>query len=394
MTYEKTTRAIEEKRMKRRIKCNKIIDNGEIFASYVYFENGKITAVTNEELPFDEQIDAGDNYLSAGFIDTHTHGAVGYDFTFCNAEEAIKACDYLFSHGTTTILPTTLASDLQNTTKALNCLQQAQQSNKSKCCIAGAHIEGPYFAVEMAGAQNQKFLTDPIENDYKQIIESFGDFVKKWSYAPERDKQAKFCKYLTSRGVLASAGHTNAVFDDIKVAYQSGLRCITHLYSCTSTITRKGGFRRLGVVESAYYFDDMYVELIADGKHLPLDLINLIFKLKKDGTIMLVSDSLSITGSDCAVGTLNGVPYIVEDGVAKLADRSAFAGSVATVDVLVRQCVLAGIPLPKIIKAASQTPAEALHLNKGRVAVGFDAEFVIFDKDINVLHVIGKNGEI
>lgn len=380
--------------MIRRIKCKNIVDNGEIFAGYVYFENGQITAVTKEELPFDEEIDAGENFLSAGFIDTHTHGAVGYDFTFCNAEEAIKACDYHFAHGTTTILPTTLASDLQNTTKALNSLRQAKQSNKSKCCIAGVHIEGPYFAVEMAGAQNPKYLTDPIENDYKQIIESFGGFIKKWSYAPERDQQAKFCKYLTSHGILASAGHTNAVFEDIKLAYQAGLRSITHLYSCTSTITRKDGFRRLGVVESAYYFDDMYVEVIADGKHLPLELINLIFKLKKEGTIMLVSDSLSIAGSDRNVGTLNGVPYIVEDGVAKLADKSAFAGSVATMDVLIKQCLLAGISLPQIIKAASQTPAEALHLNKGRIAVGFDAEFVIFDKDINILRVIGKNGEI
>jgi N-acetylglucosamine-6-phosphate deacetylase len=380
--------------MKRRIKCNNIIDNGTIFAGYVYFENGKITAVTNEELPFDEQIDAGNNYLSAGFIDTHTHGAVGCDFTFCTAEAAIKACDFHFSHGTTTILPTTLASDLDNTNQALNNLRQAQLSNKSKCCLAGVHIEGPYFAIEMAGAQNPKYLTDPVESDYQQIIEAYGNFIKKWSYAPERDREAKFCKWLTAHGILASAGHTNAVFDDIKAAYESGLRCVTHLYSCTSTITRKGGFRRMGVVESAYYFDDMYVELIADGKHLPLELINMIFKLKKDGTIMLVSDSLSIAGSDGTGGMLNGVPYIVEDGVAKLADRSAFAGSIATMDVLVKQCALAGVPLPQVIKAASQTPAESLHLNKGRVAVGFDAEFVIFDRNINVLHVIGQNGEI
>ena len=379
--------------MKRRIKCNNIIDNGEIFAGYVYFENGIITAVTNEELSFDEQIDAGYNYVSAGFIDTHTHGAVGGDFTFSDEEDIIKACDYHFSHGTTTILPTTLASDLENTLKALKCLKQAKESNKSKCFIAGVHIEGPYFAIEMAGAQNPKYLTDPIENDYKQIVELYGDFVKKWSYAPERDKSAKFCEYLTEHGIMASAGHTNAVFNDIKVAYQAGLRCITHLYSCTSTVTRKDGFRLLGVVESAYYFDDMYVELIADGKHLPLDLINLVFKLKKNGTILLVSDSLSIAGCDCTVGMLNGIPYIVEDGVAKLADRSAFAGSIATIDALVKQCVLAGIPLAQVIKSASQNSAESLHLNKGRIAAGFDAEFVIFDKDINILHVIGKNSE-
>lgn len=380
--------------MIRRIKCNNIIDNGEIFAGYVYFENGRIAAVTEEELSFEEEIDAADNYLSAGFIDTHVHGAVGYDFTFCGAEEAVKACDFHFSHGTTTIVPTTLASDLESTVKAINVLRKAAESGKAKGCIPGVHIEGPYFSREMAGAQNPDYFTDPVEKDYREIVGRFGSFVKKWSYAPERDRDGKFCAYLTAHGIMASAGHTNAVFEDVERAYRAGLRGITHLYSCTSTITRKGGFRRLGVIESAYYFDDMYVELIADGKHLPPELIAMVFKLKKEGTILLVSDALSIAGTESDAGILNGVPYIVEEGVAKLADRSAFAGSVATMDVLVKQCLLAGIPLPQAVRAASQTPAEALRLHKGRVAVGFDAEFVIFDKDINILCVIGKNAEI
>ncbi len=374
----------------KRIKCRKIVDGGRIFPGYVYYENGVIAAVTEEELPFEAELDIGENYLSAGFIDTHTHGAAGADFTFCSAEEAVRAANYHFGHGVTSILPTTLASDRENTLRALENLRAAAASGKLKGSIVGAHIEGPYFAPSMAGAQNPKYLTDPVKEDYEEILNRFGGFVKKWSYAPERDKGGEFCRYISRRGVLASAGHTAAVFDDMKTAYAAGLRSVTHLYSCTSSVTRAGGFRRLGVTESAYYFEDMYAELIADGRHVPEELIELVFRLKKKGTVVLVSDSLSITGSGEKTGTLNGVPYVVEDGVAKLADRSGFAGSIATADVLVKTCVEAGVPLAEAVRAVSETPARSLGLKKGRLAAGYDADFTAFDKDIKILRAISR----
>ena len=374
----------------KRIRCGRIISDGKIFPGYVYYENGVIAEVSGRDLPCGEEYDAGEFYLAPGFIDTHTHGGADVDFTFCDAQEAIRAADFHFSHGTTTIFPTTLASDYENTARALRELKKAQASGAAKGEIGGAHIEGPYFAPSMAGAQNPKYLTDPVEKDYTRILDEFGGFVKKWSYAPERDRDAKFCRYLIGRGVLASAGHTAAIYDDMLAAYDAGLRCVTHLYSCTSTITREKGFRRLGVIECAYLFEDMDAELISDGKHIPKELIRLVFRLKGAEHIMLVTDSLSIAGSGKTSGELNGVPYIVEDGVAKLADRSAFAGSVATADRLVAECVAAGVPLKDAVRAMTETPARALKLNKGRIAKGYDADFVIFDDKIAVKRVISR----
>lgn len=377
------------------IECGNIVTGGKIFGGYVYFENGKIISVTDSALlPCDRKICA-EGYLMPGFVDSHTHGAAGFDFTSCTAEEAVRAVDYHAAHGTTTIFPTTLAADFKRTVNALTALRNARRSGKAKANIAGAHIEGPYFSPRMAGAQNPEYLTDPVKADYRAVLNEFGGFIKKWSYAPERDKGGAFCKYLTEHGVFASAGHTEAAFQEMQIAFQNGLRGVTHLYSCTSTITREKGFRRLGVTECAYYYKDLFAELIADGRHVPPELISLVFRLKGSRHVMLVTDSLSVTGSGETEGVLNGVAYCVEDGVAKLRDRSAFAGSVATMDRLLRECVQAGVPLAEAVRAASETPARAYRLKgKGRIAAGCAADLVLLDGDLTVKNVWVNGNEI
>ncbi len=372
-----------------RIRCKNILAGGKPQEGYIYFDGGKIVSVTREgELPFDGELDTGDCYCAAGFIDVHTHGAVGADFTFCSKEGAIRAVNFHAQHGTTAILPTTLASDYESTAAALRTLQAAQQSGEAKAQILGVHIEGPYFSPQMAGAQNPEYFTDPVEKDYLRILDEFGSFVKKWSYAPERDRYAQFCRTLFQRGVFASARHTNAVYLDMAAAFVAGLKGVTHLYSCTSTITREKGYRRLGVIECAYLFRDLYAELIADGRHIPPELIRLVFEQKGAEHVMLVTDSLSVTGSEEKEGVLNGVPYLVEDRVAKLSDGSAFAGSLATMDMLVRECVRAGVPLEQAVRAASETPARALGLKKGKIVAGYDADFVLLDKELRVQKTI------
>ena len=203
---------------------------------------------------------------------------------------------------------------------------------------------------------------------------------------------AEFCRYMTQNGILVSAGHTNAIYDDMKTAEQNGCKLITHLYSCTSTITRECGFRRLGVIESAFLSDDLYVEIIADGRHLPHELIKLILKIKGTGKVALVTDSLEIAGTDIKEGGRSGSQFIVEDGVCKLYDRSAFAGSVALADRLIRVILECGLSLCEAVKMMTRVPAEILGLNKGTLAQGYDADVIVFDDGINVsdAFVMGK----
>lgn len=368
---------------------NVVLPDG-ILDGCVYVENGKIIAIGDESLPHEEKVDLGSLYLAPGLIDLHVHGAKGYDFGSCSAEEAATAIHYHLSHGVTTILPTLAAAPLPQMAKALERLKQCS----GKANLPGAHLEGPYFSKNQCGAQNTDHITPPKAEEYLPLLERFGDFIARWSYAPELDGDGAFCTALKEAGVLPAAGHTDATATDMAAAFSKGCRLITHLYSCTSTITRVGGFRQAGVVEYAYLNDDIYAEIIADGCHLPHELLRLVYKLKGREKTALITDALSAAGVEAATGTLNGVPYIVEDGVCKLTDRTAFAGSIATGDRLLRTYKEAGIPLVDAVYMAAAVPADLLGLNKGRIRVGADADLIVFDDNIAIKSVYVNGNEV
>ena len=173
-------------------------------------------------------------------------------------------------------------------------------------------------------------------------------------------------------------------------AAKRGCRLVTHLYSCTSTIKREQGFRIAGVVEATYLTDEISAELIADGCHLPHELLRLAYKLKGPDKLAFVTDGMRAAGMNVeGEFEIGGVPCIVEDNVAKLLDRSAFAGSIATTDRLVKTGVETGIPLTDTLKMMTETPARIMGLEKkGKIEVGYDADLVIFDKNIDIKTVI------
>ena len=369
-----------------RIKSDKIIVNEKLFDGYVYVTNGKITEVTKQEKNVEKEYDFTGKYVSAGFIDMHTHGAGGYAFMNSTVDDVVKGCDYHLAHGTTSIVPTISAGEFQTMKNAVINIHKAK--NKTKGNILGAHFEGPYLSPKQAGAQCPVFITPPKREDYESLIEEYGESITRWTYAPENDSNGEFCKYLTEHNIIASAGHTDAKYQDMQVAIENGCNLITHLYSCTSTVTRDHGFRSLGVIESAYLRDELYVEIIADGKHLPPDLIKMIVKIKGADKVALITDSLEIAGTDIKEGIMSGTEFVVEDGVCKLKDRSAFAGSVATADKLIQTLTNdCEYSIPTAVKMLTEIPAKILKINKGVLAKGKDADIVIFDKKINITDI-------
>ena len=379
----------------KRIRSDKIIIEEGFFDGYIYFENGKIVDVTEKEYPVSDEYDMTGCYVSAGFIDIHTHGGGGHRFEG-SVDEIVNACNFHLGHGTTSICPTISAASFDSMAHSVLNVKKAMGDPRVKGTIIGAHMEGPYLSRQQAGAQCPAHITEPIENDYLPFIEDNSSAIARWTYAPENDIGGDFVSTLSKYGIVASAGHTDAVYDDMIRAFEKGCALVTHLYSCTSTITRDHGFRRLGVIESAYLIDDMYVEIICDGKHLPPELIRLIYKAKGADRIALVTDSLALAGTEQTHGFMQDTEFIIEDGVCKLMDRSAFAGSVATADRLVRVAVKeAGIPLLDAVKMITATPAGIMKLKgKGNISYGMDADLAVFDEDINIKAVFAKGSKV
>src|SRR5690625_5574168 len=133
--------------------------------------------------------------------------------------------------------------------------------------------------MDQRGAQDPRYIRDPDPEEYREIL-SQTDVIKRWDSAPERDGAAEFARYLVSQGVLPSIGHTTAVHEEVVEAFGNGYRLMTHLYSSMLGVTRRNLYRYAGAVESAFLIDEMSVEVIADGKHLPASLLKLIYKNK------------------------------------------------------------------------------------------------------------------
>ena len=371
----------------------RIVDGGSVFAGSILAEDGKIAAILPPDARAEgaETVEGGGLYASAGFIDCHTHGAGGHDFMDGTVEAFLGACRMHLSHGTTTILPTTLSASTGELVRSIAAFKEARALMAQEQCQPGMHLEGPYFAMNQKGGQDPRYIRDPDPAEYRRIVELADGAIVRWSIAPERHGAMEMGDYLTAHGIWPTIGHTDATYDDCVEALRHGYTHITHLYSCTSTITRRGGFRILGVTESAYALDGLTVEVIADGCHLPPELLRMIVKCKGVDRVIMVTDSLRPAGLDVRTAISgsreDGQVCIIEDGVAKLPDRSAFAGSIATADRLVRTMWRrAGVPLPDVIRMMCENPARLLHLEgrKGRLLSGHDADIVLFDEDVRV----------
>ncbi len=382
--------------MKTQIINAKIVLEDQILLNGVLcYENDKITYVGLDKQNADTTIDANGKYIFAGFIDIHCHGGDGYDFMDATNKEMEKIAKFHLKHGTTSLYATTLTDTMENIEEALKVY--ATIENLGSLC--GVHLEGPWFAPEQCGAQDTSKMQLPTTEKMAELKKNY-PFIKRVSVAPELNGAMEVGKYGRDYGVLMSIGHTDADFDTVGTATKNGYNLLTHFYSGMRGVVRKNAYRQAGAIEAGYFYDNLFVEIIADGKHLPASLLKLIYKLKGADRICLITDGTRgcgfKNGEEFILGKKNGGTLsIVEDDVAKLPDRTSFAGSVSTFDRLIRTMHdIAGVNLVDISKMASKTPATLLGLkDRGIIAVGKRADLVIMDENLYVDSVIFK-GEL
>jgi N-acetylglucosamine-6-phosphate deacetylase len=374
--------------------CNgRIISpNGVIEGATVLVAGDKIAGISDGDIdaPDAQVIDAGGNFISPGFIDLHIHGGGGHDF-MDGTEEAFLAIAQLHArYGTTAMTPTTLSCGTNQLWEILAVYEKVCTLEHRGAAFIGMHLEGPYLSMNQRGAQDPRYIRNPDPQEYGELISRF-PCIRRWSAAPELEGALDFADFLRSKEVLVSLAHTDAVYEEILAGFERGYTHATHLYSGMSGVTRRGTTRYAGAVESAFLIDDMTVEIIADGVHLPPPLLQLVSKIKGTAKTALITDAMRAagmpSGESILGGKLDGVAVIIEDGVAKLPDRSAFAGSVATADRLVRTMIQsAGLALPDAIRMMTATPAAIMGIGdrKGSLTIGADADIVLFDDQINI----------
>ena len=365
----------------------------------VLIEGEKISKI-EKDISIDEQdaeiLDAHGGYICAGFIDLHLHGGGGYSFMNAGREEMKKACHSHLWHGTTTLLPTSVTDSIPETVKMVRTVKECVDD--VSCTIPGVHLEGPFLSPAQCGAQSTETMLLPSEEYWMPLLEAWPDGIKMMGAAPELPDAMALGKELSRRGIVASIAHSDANYDTCIRAMENGYSDITHLYCGCSIVYRENAYRHGGVVEAGLLEDGFTVQVIADGKHLPPELLKLIYKCKGPEQMYLITDALFPAGLDMEEGsrfskTAYSPDMILEDDVMKMADRHAFAGSIATMDRLVRNMVnLAEVPLQEAVTMATYTPAKRIGLEKrkGRVFPGYDADILILDEDLQVKAVIAK----
>ena len=346
----------------------------------VIVEDGKIAEVSNNNFAIEgaEIIDAKGCDIVPGGIEMHVHGGGGRDFMEGEEEAFRVAVDAHMQYGTTSIFPTLSSSTVPMIEKACEtCTKLMSEPNSP---ILGLHLEGPYFNPKQAGAQIPEWIKAPVKEEYEYLLEKW-PCLKRWDEAPELEGSHEFIKCCCKHGVLPSIGHTRAKYEEVAAANELGMTHATHFYNAMPVVYKNREFKETGTVESIFALENMTVEMIADGIHVPPVMLRMIYQIKGVERTALITDALACAASKD--DTAFDPRVVLEDGVCKLADRSALAGSIATMDRLVRTCVQqAGIPMEDACRMISETPAKIMGVydRKGSLEKGKDADIIFFDK--------------
>ena len=302
-------------------------------------------------------------------------------------------------------MPTTTSASMEELLALIACYQRVKTNKKrpgEMPNLLGLHLEGPFLSPAQAGAQDPRYLYPPLPEYYLPLLEAGGADIRRISAAPELPGALEMGDELSRRGIQAAIAHSDADYDQTLAAMAHGYRHLTHFYSGMSGLRRIGAYRHLGLIETAYLEDSLTVEIIADGKHLPPELLRLIVKGIGIGRISLITDAMRGAGlpdgARVRLGSeTNGQMTVVEDGVAFMPDHSCFAGSVCTSDRCIRTMVrLAGVSLPDAVRMMTLNPARLLGIDrrKGALRPGIDADLCLLTEDLQVRGVLVGGEEL
>ena len=355
------------------------------YPATIEIENGTIKSIQ----PYNsDKIDKDyeDKWILPGFIDVHCHGGYGFDTNDGDREGLISWGKNILKEGITSFLPTTVTQDKETLSRAIkNVVDVKEEKVSDMAHIIGIHFEGPFLNMDNKGAQNGKFILDGDVEEFKFYEEVSRNNIKYVTMAIEHDKDFELTRYLDSKGIVCSVGHSGASLEQVMLGFANGTRSVTHTYNGMYPFHHRNN----GVVGAALRNKALFSEIIGDGLHSTLEALNIFYNSKSKDSAILVTDSLMAKGlEEGIVYDFGGQRISLKGGVAYIEGTDTIAGSALRMnDGLRRLIEEAGVPVINAINSCTKNPATCLRIEnkKGTIKSGLDADLVILDKNYDVV---------
>ncbi len=369
---------------------NILTPSGIIQDGTIYIKDKRIDAMGEfgtVQIPEEAQgVNAYGYLVAPGYIDTHIHGGIGFEFMNGNPDEIAEMLRWLASTGVTSVLPTIATAPLEEQLRAIEVIQEAKDRKLIGAEIIGIHLEGPYINSEKCGAQAKEAIRTPDLEEMKQLLVVGKGLIELVTLAPELPGGLDLIQLLVDQDVAVSIGHSAATYEQVIQAADAGLRRASHLFNGMTLFHH----RHPGAVGAVLTRDDVFAEVILDGMHLHPAAVQIVLRSKGLTRMVLITNAISAAGLDDGnyIGT-GGQKITIQGGSARL-ESGVLAGSTLTLDQAVRNAVqLLGLTFEQAIRIASQTAAEGLsyHIQatKGVISPGKDADLIVLDNNLKVL---------
>jgi N-acetylglucosamine-6-phosphate deacetylase len=327
-------------------------------------------------------VDLPGGVVVPGFVDLHVHGGGGASYTTGNQREAARVVDFHRRHGTTTTMASLVTAELTELEGVVVALADLVADG----LLAGVHLEGPWLSPAQRGAHDPGLLRDPEGSEVARLLRLGRGTVRMVTLAPELDGGLAAVRQVVEAGAVAALGHTDATYAVTREALEAGATVGTHLFNAMRPVHH----REPGPVLALLDDPRATVEVIADGVHVHPVMLRHAVTSKGPEQAVLVTDAMAATGMADGDYQLGGLQVQVVDGVARLAEGGALAGSTLTMDAAFRGAVHdSGLPLEVAARLAATTPASVLGLSDvGAIEVGKRADLVVLDQDLHVSAVM------